>query len=177
MAVVSGFLFLVLAIFMTIDVSSRQLGGPFSGIGDTIASFVLALGGTWSLAYALSTRVHVRIDVLTPLYSARANRLLHLWAVLMVAVFAAVLAFKMWELVFKSYSINALVPQSMLAVPLYIPQALPAIGFTTLVVQAMAMFVLGVARLFDSASGRSVETANPANDGLHTGVTGDEKAH
>jgi TRAP-type mannitol/chloroaromatic compound transport system permease small subunit len=175
MAVFSGFLFLVLAIFMTVDVSSRQLGGPFTGIADTIASFVLALGGTWSLAFALSSGTHVRIDVLTPLYSARMNRILRLWGLLMVLVLAGVLAFKAWQLVAHSYLINALVPQSMLAIPLYIPQAFLAIGFTVLVVQATAMFILGVAQVFDHSPGPDRENGSRGGDGPHAGATGGEE--
>ena len=157
MAVFSGCLFLLLAFFMTIDVSSRQLGGPFTGVADEIASFVLALGGTWSLAYALSSGSHVRIDVLTPVYPARMNRILKLWGFLMVVVFAAILAFKAWELVFASYAMNALVPQSMLEVPICIPQGFAAIGFSTLVLQGTAMFVVGVARFVDSSLGADGE--------------------
>lgn len=50
MAWISGLLFLLLAFYMTLDASSRSLGGPFTGVADQFASFTLALGGTWALA-------------------------------------------------------------------------------------------------------------------------------
>lgn len=145
MAFISGMLFLVLAIYMTVDVTSRYLGGPFTGVADQFASFALALGGTWSLARALSDGSHVRIDVFMQFYGMAFKRFLYVWSMSMVVIFSAVLTWQAWIMVMKSIARGASVPQSMITVPLAVPQSLAAIGFTMLTIQAVVMLIAGVA--------------------------------
>lgn len=147
MAYISGLLFLLLAFYMTVDVVSRNLGGPFTGVADQFASFTLALGGTWALARALADGTHVRIDVFMPLYGARTKSVLYLWSMLMVLVFALVLSWQAWAMMRKSMARNALVPQSMIDIPLALPQGLAAIGYSMFAFQAAVMLVAGLAIL------------------------------
>lgn len=148
MAWISGLLFLLLALYMTADVTSRSLGGPFTGVADQFASFTLALGGTWALARALSDGTHVRIDLFLPLYGRRLKGLFYIWSMLMAAVFAAVLTKQAWVLVGKSAARKALVPQSLIDLPLAIPQALSAIGYTMFTVQACVMTLAAIVLFF-----------------------------
>lgn len=141
----SGLLFLLLAIYMSIDVTSRYLGGPFTGVADQFASFCLALGGTWSLARALGDGSHVRIDVFMPLYGASVKKALYVWSLLMVLTLALVLSWQAWIVVEKSAARGASVPQSMIDIPLAIPQALTAIGYSILALQAVVMIVAAIA--------------------------------
>jgi TRAP-type mannitol/chloroaromatic compound transport system permease small subunit len=139
-ALVSGAIFLPLAFYMTVDAASRRLGGPFTGTSDEIASYVLALGGTWALASALASGAHVRIDLLMHLYPPRLRALLDAWALVMTALFAALLAYQTCLLAWRSYAIDAR-SFSLLGVPLFVPQALTAIGFILLTVQAAVLAV------------------------------------
>ncbi|MFY0633805.1 MAG: TRAP transporter small permease [Vannielia sp.] len=148
MAWLSGLLFLIMALYMTADVTSRSLGGPFTGVADTFAAFTLALGGTWALARALSDGSHVRIDLFLPLYSTRIKGYLYTWSMLMAALFGAVLAWQAWVLVDKSAARDALVPQSLVDVPLAIPQAFAAVGYSMFTLQAVVMTLVAVTLLF-----------------------------
>lgn len=139
MALFSGALFLGLAFYMTIDVVSRKLGGPFTGVADEVASYILACSGTWALAYALADGSHVRIDVLLHLFPERVQKFLYFWALLLAAGFASLLAWKMWAVTIESMRIGALPSGSLLALPLVYPQGLASIGLTTLVLQAILM--------------------------------------
>lgn len=145
MAWLCGLLFLLLAVFMSIDVTSRFLGGPFSGIADHIASIVLALGGTWSMSRALSDGSHVRIDIFKQLYNVRVNGLFYLLAMGLMTLVASVLAYQAWAMTAVSWVRQAEIPQSMISLPLALPQMLTALGFTMLTLQAVAMFIAGVA--------------------------------
>lgn len=144
--VLSGCLFLLLSFFMVYETLSRHFGGSYTGFSDQVASFVLALGGTWSMAHALSTESHVRIDVVTSLYPARTKAILHTLAFFLITVLAAVLAWQSAKLAYESYLIGALVPQAMIDFPLALPQALTSLGFGMLTFQGLLMGFLSVVR-------------------------------
>src|SRR5690606_10234394 len=137
----SGLLFLLLSFFMAFETASRHFGGPYTGFADQIASLVMALGGTWSLAHALALDSHVYVDVLSGLYPRKINALCRILALITIGFMAVVLAFQAFNLACASYVIGALVPQSMIDFPLAVPQALTGVGFSMLAIQAFLMMV------------------------------------
>ena len=140
MAVAAGCVFLPLAFYMTMDATSRKLGGPFTAVSDDIAGQCLAFGATCSLAYALARGAHVRIDVLMPLYPAKLREFLFLVTVASAATLGAVLAWYAWQLSYDSYLIDARA-YSMLGQPLAYGQALTVIGYTMFTVQGIVILV------------------------------------
>lgn len=140
----SGVLFLLLAFMMTFETVSRHFGGPFTGFMDQIASLVMALGGTWSLAHSLNMRSHVRIDVISNLFPRALNRLCQIVAYFAMCAFASILAVETAALAYDSYEIGALVPQSMIHFPLALPQALTVLGFGLLAIQALLLCMLAI---------------------------------
>ncbi len=139
-ALLSGAVFLPLAFYMTIDATSRRLGGPFSGVSDELSSYVLAFGGTWAMASALTSGTHVRIDIMMHLYPPRFRHFLNCWALAMTALIAGILASEAWKLTLASYEMGAR-SFSLLSVPLVYPQALTAIGFSILTIQALVLMI------------------------------------
>jgi TRAP-type mannitol/chloroaromatic compound transport system permease small subunit len=144
MALLSGLSFLLLAVFTTIDVTSRKLGGPFSGITDTVAAFVMAFGATWALAQALAGDAHVRIDVLQTLYGRHMTRLSAFLALLTTTGFSGILAYRAWLVTLESWAIGAYLPQSLVAIRLAWPQGVTAVGYTMLVVYGLAALALSL---------------------------------
>jgi len=140
----SGLLFMLLAFFMAFETASRDLGGPYTGFSDQIASLLMALGGTWSLAHALSVDAHVRIDVLAPLYPKAFNHFLRLLAFVTIGFMACVLAWQAFNMAYASWELDALVPQSMIDFPLWIPQAVTGIGFAMLALQSLVMLLQAI---------------------------------
>lgn len=136
MALVSGAAVLLLAFFMAVDVTSRKLGGPFSGLTDTFSFFVIIAVGTLPLAYTLSRDSHVRIDVLKNFYSARMNRVSDFFAILGILFLSAVMAWQASTNALESYRLGSYIPQSIVTLPLYVPQAIMAIGYLFLTLQA-----------------------------------------
>lgn len=145
-ATLSGAMFLLLALFMTAEAVSRSLGGPLSGLGDQVASLVLALAGSWALAHGITAGSHVRIDVLMPLVPRRARRWLDAIAMAALAAFGAILAYNTWMLAWTSHTLGALIPQSNLELPLAVPQAMTAAGLTLFALLAAASIPLQLAR-------------------------------
>ncbi|WP_416138931.1 TRAP transporter small permease subunit [Halomonas sp. HK25] len=141
LALLSGAAVLLLAFFMTIDVTSRRLGGPFSGISDTAASFVIVMVGTLPLAYALSMNAHVRIDVLKTFYPRRLNRLSDFFAFVSMLALASVLAWQAVGNAYESYRLGSHIPQAIVSLPLFIPQSIMALGYVLLSLQAARLVI------------------------------------
>lgn len=144
MAYISGLLFLLLAIYMTIDVLLRFIGAPYSGISDSVASVTLALGGTWALARGLSDGSHVRVDVAMPFFAASVKRILYVWSMAMLVCVAGVLAWQAFRITTKSMTLGATLPQSIVAIPIAWPQGLTAIGYSMLCLQGLVMLVSSI---------------------------------
>lgn len=137
MAWISGLLFLLLAFYMTGDAVSRTLGGPFTGVSDQIASYCLSLGATWALAHGVVVGTHVRSDVLLPLVPAPLKRWFGVLALAGLTVFAWMLAYSSYLLTMESHDMGSTVPQSIIDMQLYIPQAVSTFGFIVFAITAL----------------------------------------
>ena len=138
----AGALYLVLAFFVTYDVLARKwgsyLGLPTTRVTDEISGYMLALAATWGFAYALRTDAHVRIDVLFPYMGRRLRAAVDFVSLLLMAVFAAVISWKIWALVLDSLE-TGIRSSTYLLTPLYIPQGILGVGFSLLVLAAVFM--------------------------------------
>jgi TRAP-type mannitol/chloroaromatic compound transport system permease small subunit len=74
----------------------------FSG-SDEISAYLFAVGTSWSLAHALITRGHVRIDALYGYFGPRSRALLDLLALIVLGVFLAALLERAWDVASASY--------------------------------------------------------------------------
>ena len=98
------------AAIVTAEVLLRKGVGAILGTGfvfsgsDEISSFLFAVGTSWSMAYVLVTRGHVRIDALYIHFSPRTRALLDLFALLVLGIFAAALLERSWDVAFTSYA-------------------------------------------------------------------------
>src|SRR5688572_14934889 len=102
----AGGLYFVLAFFVTYDVLARKwgsyLGLPTTRVTDEISGYMLALAATWGFAYALRTDAHVRVDVLFPYVGRRLKAAMDFIALILLALFATVISWKIWVLVLDS---------------------------------------------------------------------------
>jgi TRAP-type C4-dicarboxylate transport system permease small subunit len=138
MALVSGAGFIVLALYIVLDVGGRYFLGVSSGVADEMGGYALAVGSLFALAHALSAGAHVRIDVLLPHLPARLRAALDRAAMVLMALFAGTLAYALWGLALDSYDIGAR-SMSPLRTPLAVPQTLMALGMTLLALQAVLL--------------------------------------
>jgi TRAP-type C4-dicarboxylate transport system permease small subunit len=74
----------------------------FSG-SDEISAYLFAVGTSWSMAYVLVNRGHVRIDALYRRLSPRVRALLDIFALLVLGLFVAALLERAWDIAFTSY--------------------------------------------------------------------------
>jgi TRAP-type C4-dicarboxylate transport system permease small subunit len=141
MAIASGILFLLCSIFIVIDIFSRALFRTATLGGREISTYVLATGVAWSVAYTLRCRGHIRIDVIFHLLPRAVRTALDIVATIAMTVFAAVIADYSWALAYGSYS-DDIRSITSLQTPLFVPQALMALGYTTLAIEALRSTVM-----------------------------------
>lgn len=97
-----GAMLLIAALIVTAEVVSRKvIGVVFSG-SDELAAYLFAVGTSWSMAYVLVTRGHVRIDALWVLLSPRLRAVCDLAALLLLGLFLVVLTERGFALTFDS---------------------------------------------------------------------------
>ena len=144
MAYLGGAFLLLISFYITADVLGRKFVGVSSAATDEIGGYALAVGGLWALAFCLSTGGHVRIDVLLPHFPPRLREGLNYAALVLLTVFAAIVAWYLWKLALESFATDARA-MSFLRTPLVLPQTCMALGFTLLAVQGGVMFIVGAA--------------------------------
>jgi TRAP-type mannitol/chloroaromatic compound transport system permease small subunit len=157
-AYLAGGLYVLLAFFVTYDVLARKWGSivglPTTRVTDEISGYMLALAATWGFAYTLRADAHVRVDVLFPYMARRVRAVVDFFALVLMAVFASVISWKIWTLVVDSLE-SDIRSSTYLLTPLYIPQGILGVGFSLL---ALAALVSAVAAL----AGRKLPVAAPA---------------
>jgi TRAP-type mannitol/chloroaromatic compound transport system permease small subunit len=144
----AGGLYVAMAFFVTYDALARKWGGavglPTTRVTDEISGYILAVAATWGFAYALRTGAHVRVDVLFPYMARSVKTLLDFVAHALMALFAAVIAWKIWTLVADSMQSDVR-SSTYLLTPLYIPQGILGVGFSLLALAAVCAAVAALA--------------------------------
>jgi TRAP-type C4-dicarboxylate transport system permease small subunit len=95
---IGGAMIMVAALIVSTEVISRKLLAlPVSG-SDEVGAYLFAVGTSWSMAFVLVTRGHVRIDALYGSFSPFVRALLDLVALIGLAILVIALADRTWEL-------------------------------------------------------------------------------
>ena len=101
---IGGAMIMVAALIVSTEVICRKLFAfPFSG-SDEIGAYLFAVGTSWSMAFVLVTRGHVRIDALYGGFSPFVRAVLDLVALAGLAILVIALADRSWELVSDNLS-------------------------------------------------------------------------
>jgi TRAP-type C4-dicarboxylate transport system permease small subunit len=96
---IGGAMIMVAALIVSTEVICRKLLAlPFSG-SDEVGAYLFAVGTSWSMAFVLVTRGHVRIDALYGTFSPFVRALLDLVALIGLAILVIALTDRAWELV------------------------------------------------------------------------------
>jgi TRAP-type C4-dicarboxylate transport system permease small subunit len=138
LAWIGGAMIMLAALIVSTEVLSRKLLAlPFSG-SDEIGAYLFAIGTSWSMAFVLVTRGHVRIDALYGTFSPFVRALLDLVALIGLATLVIALADRAWELLSDNLA-GWNRSNTPLRVPLVYPQLPWFLGF------AFFLFALAIA--------------------------------
>jgi TRAP-type C4-dicarboxylate transport system permease small subunit len=145
LARVGGAMIMVAAVIVSAEVISRKLLAlPFSG-SDEIGAYLFAVGTSWSMAYVLVTRGHVRIDALYGTFSPFGRALLDLAALIGLATLVIALADRAWELLADNLA-GWNRSNTPLRIPLVYPQLPWFLGFAFFLLALMvALLRAGIA--------------------------------
>jgi TRAP-type C4-dicarboxylate transport system permease small subunit len=143
MGEVAGWVYVVCSLFITFDVISRRFLGFNSQATTEISSYLLAFGIAWGLAHALTSKGHIRVDVFIQRLPPRPRAVMHLLALVLLAVVGWLFARRSFDVVSESVEFNAR-DISALSIPLVVPQGLWSFGI-------WVFFVLVVLRLLQTA--------------------------
>ncbi|WP_421998635.1 TRAP transporter small permease subunit [Reyranella sp.] len=120
-ACLGGILLLVAAVTVSIEVVSRKLFTVVYSGSDEMAAYLFAVGTTWSLAWVLVTRGHVRIDALYRYLPLRLRGWLDVLALLMLGILAAAMLDRGFDLTHANF-IEWNRSNTPLRTPLSLPQ-------------------------------------------------------
>jgi TRAP-type C4-dicarboxylate transport system permease small subunit len=141
-----GLLILAAALLVSVDVTLRKLANTTLGGADELSGYALAIGSTWSFAFVLLARGHVRIDALYQLLPRKLAAACDVVALVALLAFASLIAWHGAGVLAQSWSLGAR-SNSSLAVPLAVPQALWWLGYAGFVLCAALLLLRGMVAL------------------------------
>jgi TRAP-type C4-dicarboxylate transport system permease small subunit len=127
MARIGGFLLLGAALLVSVEVIGRSTRLYVISLGTELSSYILAVAATWSLAYIVFERAHVRVDFVAQRAPPGPRAVLDLLALVSLAVVGAVLTYGAGEMLLTSLRLGSR-SNTTLGMPLAIPHGLWAFG-------------------------------------------------
>lgn len=122
-----GVLILLTVALVTIEVVTRQTMGRSPVHATELTGYIMAISASWSFAYTLMCKAHIRIDALYLNFPMKVRGLLDLVALLAMAMFAILVVDAVFEVVNASYT-GGSTANTPLGTPLWMPQALWMVG-------------------------------------------------
>jgi len=142
-----GLLILAAALLVSVDVTLRKLANTTLGGADELSRYALAIGSTWSFAFVLLARGHVRIDALYQVLPRKLAAACDLVAIIALLAFASLIAWHGAGTLAQSWQLGAR-SNSSLAVPLAVPQALWWVGYLGFVICAVLLLARALAAMW-----------------------------
>lgn len=117
-----GLVFVALSFLVAVETVIRKLFNVSLQGADELGGYALAVGATIAFSLALMGRGHIRVDVFHDRLPRGLQVLLNWLSIVMLAAFAALLAWLAWFVIQDSASYKS-VSQTPWATPLVIPQS------------------------------------------------------
>jgi TRAP-type C4-dicarboxylate transport system permease small subunit len=137
-ALVCGLALAATVAMVLLEIGLRRVAGRGLGGSDEIAGYVMAGVAAWGLAYALTERAHVRIDVATARLPLPGRAAFDLLALVATSFVAAIVSFHAWRVLSRSIQRSA-TANSPLETPLWIPQSVWFAGWVWLTAVAVLL--------------------------------------
>ena len=131
----SGGAILFCAVLVSLDVFARNVFNDNLFESFEITIYFYAVTVAFSFSFALTTKTHIRIDVIYARFPKIGRAILDLIALGMLTMLSVILAFYAWSLTIESFGLPGpgnwgAVSVSDLAVPLVLPQSFWALGLS-----------------------------------------------
>jgi TRAP-type C4-dicarboxylate transport system permease small subunit len=126
-AVVGGWAFLGLSVYIGIDVVGRKLFSISLQGSDEIGGYVMAVTCAFGFSYTLAKRAHIRLNILLPRFPASFQAFVNLLAYGIMAALAYMMLWRALSMLIETIELQAVAP-TPLETPLWIPQSLWTLG-------------------------------------------------
>ncbi|QKJ23641.1 TRAP transporter small permease subunit [Poseidonibacter lekithochrous] len=143
----SGVLLFFCAFLTAIEVILRKFFLFSLGGVDEISSYVLAITVSWSIAYVLFEKMHIRIDIFYHMISKKFQNYLDLLSMLMNFIFIAIITYYAFDVFLSSWEKNSLA-NTPLGTPLWIPQLLWFAGFTFFLIVIFVLLYKSIQNIY-----------------------------
>lgn len=153
MLLASGWAVLFMGVLVAADVIWRAVSGSNFGGVDEIASYLLAISISWSLAAAFHARAHIRVDLVYRKFPLPVRAVVDGLATLSLLGVALFLLYSSWTVLGTSWSRGS-TSASTLQIPMVVPQA--TWGFGAVVFFA-ALLVSWARLIVDLLGGRFLD--------------------
>ncbi len=135
LAWLAGGAILFCAVLVTLDVFGRNLFNDNFFESFEITIYLYAVTVAFSFSFALTTKTHIRIDVVYARFPKPARAVLDVVAMALLTGISLILCYYAWSLTAESYGLPGpgnlgAVSPSDLSVPLVIPQSVWSLGLT-----------------------------------------------
>lgn len=105
-AIAVGIIYFLCAALVLLDISLRRLGSSLGGT-DEISGYVMAIGVSWGMSFALLELSHVRIDFLRALARSKVRTIFDLFSMFILASSVSIIAFQSWPVVATTLKNNS----------------------------------------------------------------------
>lgn len=146
MARVGGSLLLAAALLVAVEVVLRKSGLAVISLGTELSGYALAVSATWSFAYVVFERAHVRIDVLSQRLPEGPRAFVNVLALASLAAVGVVFSTTSFDTFRTSLQLGAHA-NTTLATPLALPQSLWTFGLAWFTLIAFYRTIVSAAAL------------------------------
>ena len=147
LATIFGFIFLGLAVVVTVETASRKLFNISLQGADELGGYALAVGSTIAFSLALMGRNHIRVDVFHEKFSQRAQAWLNWFAIVSLAALGMFIAFVAFKVLGDTLQYRS-TAQTPWATPLIWPQGVWYAGLVTFALVATGYALRATQLLF-----------------------------
>lgn len=125
---VCGIFLFASVLIISIEVFLRKFFLISFGGTDEITGYILGISITWSLAFVLFEKMHIRMDVLYNKFSLKGQNFLDIVSLSITLVFVVFLTYFAYDVFLISY-VKSSTANTPLGTPLWIPQLIWFLGF------------------------------------------------
>ena len=143
---ICGILLLASVLLISIEVVLRKFFLVSFGGADELSGYALGICISWSLAYVLFEKMHIRIDIVYAKLSMNSQKLLDILAGLFTLAFTGLLVYFSSIVVYTSFIKNS-TANTPLGTPLWIPQSLWFLGFCFFLVVVFVLCIKSIMAL------------------------------
>lgn len=156
LAIAGGALMLVCSFFIVADVVGRRLLGVSTWGADEISYYAMAISASWSLAFGLLAKAHIRIDFVRNQLKLPGRVLLDVVALCGMSFVSLMFSASTWEIFHRSW-LRGTTSITQLATPLWIPQLFWFAGFVFFSVMCALLVVRTLMALLVERSPEAAE--------------------